>query len=157
MRPGLARLEREASMATGGKLGVMCFGDRPEEIEAMATPREAAIARVACAICSETDLVQVKNLDRAKCTFTVCPADALFPSKKFSDHGLDDVQMAGVVEAIAGCSPEASVQKEVRGWPPIPADTLIVKVIDMLEALILQISGWNGVCMSDDCCRPCGQ
>ena len=118
----------------------------------MATALDAASARVACALASITDLVVVSNLDRGQCTMDIEPDDAMAAGKKFSDYGIQDAQMAFLQDAIGRCCPENAVRAAVRAWVPIPASTQIVPVVSMLEAEILKIVGWNGQCMSPECC-----
>src|SRR5438046_8625559 len=112
----------------------------------MATPIEAATARIACAICSQTDFVKVTNLDRLNCTFTIAPVEALIDPHVFADWQLNDFQMAAVQEQIAVCSPEPSVQTAARNLPTIPANTKIMEVINLLEAIIANAADFTGAC-----------
>lgn len=118
----------------------------------MATAIEAASARIACALAAITDLVAVSNVDRAQCTMDVSPPDALSPGRKFSDFGIQDVQMPFFLDRLARCSPEASVKNTVNHWA-VPSGTQINAVVGMLEAELLNISGWDGKCLSDECCE----
>ncbi len=123
----------------------------------MATAFEAALARTACALCSITDLVRVENLDPDLCSFEIKPPSALAKGKKFIDHGVQDHQMPFFKENLATCCPESSVAVQVRQWSDLPASLEIRKVVDMLEALLLGVTGWDGKCMSERCVKLCGQ
>ena len=123
----------------------------------MATAFEAALARTACVLSSITDLVRVANLDPSLCTFKIEPSNALAKGKKFSDHGVQDHQMPFFKEHLIRCCPEKSVAEQVRQWPDLPAALEIRKVVDMLEALLLGTTGWDGSCMSEKCAKLCGK
>jgi hypothetical protein len=91
-------------------------------------------------------------VDRAQCTMDVIPPDALSPGKKFSDFGVQDVQMPFLRDKLARCCPESSVKNTVNHWT-MPSTTEITAVVGMLEAELLNINGWDGKCLSDDCCK----
>lgn len=119
----------------------------------MATAVDAASARVVCALASITDLVRVTNVDSSQCTMDVTPADAMAAGKKFSDHGVHDAQMPFLLDKLARCCPEEAVKNAIREWPPVPSTTTIRAVVNMLEAEILKVNGWDGRCMSANCCQ----
>lgn len=117
----------------------------------MATARDAAAARILCALARITDLVSVTNIDCANCTMDVEPSDACSPGKRFKDFGIEDGQMEFFKQALAACSPEQQIKSVILHFPPIPAATVIDVVVGKLEGLLLGLPGWDGTCMATKC------